>query len=107
MRPQALPLRPPLGFLLDGLAEFGDLRRELIEPFEQIVPSSRPPPIQRERFQLRSSLLSPQPRPPLYAFVPSDRVQLILHPRPHLHQTSATPHPLPQIASLRTRHPHT
>jgi hypothetical protein len=86
-----------LHFVFQRARQLLDLRRQLVEQFEQVLPPSAGPWRQRDRLQFLASRRPPQRFLAPQTFVQRNDVQLIHHSRVHLHQSMPMPQQLPQI----------
>src|SRR3954447_18401144 len=85
-------------FLFQCPSQFLDLRSQLIEQVEQVLPPSAGPRHQHDGLQLLATRRPPQRLLAAQAFVECHHMQLVHHSRAHLHQTMPMPQQLPQIA---------
>ena len=99
--------RPLLGFLFRRLAQLLDVPVELLQDFQQIIASPLRPHIQIQALEKLHAFLRPQLALLLEAFVHGNVLQLVLHPRPHLHQRVPVLEQLPQVQFSHRRYPDT
>ena len=94
-----------LGFGFGRLAQLPDLFVQLLQDLQQIIAPALAPRSQFQVAQKLQAFLGPQLALLLESFVHGDVLQLVLDPRPHLHQRVPMLEQLPQIQLFHRGYP--